>query len=168
MLGNDALLCHFCQNANLMATYSLKLFTIQPRCLQCGGEILQGRKDRKFCCEECKNRWHNKRRYPARAQLEGTILRILDRNRSILDRLLKMGIDSIDLFTLSRLGFDNTYVTSYRKIGRRNIYGCFDLQYEMTPSRIRRLMSLASDGEGALKLGKRGARQPSSGPSGDP
>ena len=108
-------------------------------CIECGREILSGRADRKFCSDLCKNKWHNKRRYPCREELEGDILRILDSNHTILVRLIKMGITTLDLVSLVHLGYNMHYITSYRKYGRRQICTCFDIQYELTNSRIKEL-----------------------------
>ena len=119
--------------------YSLKYIKIKTRCLQCGKEILYGRVDRKFCCEACKNSYHNRRRYPIREDMEGAVLRRIDLNHAILERLYKMDIHTIDLLTLSHLGFDPHFVTNFRRVGRHDIFAIFDLQYEMTPTRIKKL-----------------------------
>ena len=128
--------------------HTLEQLKIKPRCLQCGREIVYGRADRKFCCEACKNRYHNLRRYPFRERYESAVLQILDRNRTILSRLWKMGVESIDLVTLSHLGFDPHYMTGYRRLGRHHIFTIFEMQYEMSPSRIKKLVSLSSGKEG--------------------
>ena len=115
-------------------------------CLQCGDFIGYGRPDRKFCGPECKNRYHNQHRYPAREPQEERVLRVLRCNYNILRRLLIMGVRAIDLITLRQLGYRQDYVTAYRKQGHKHIYGCFDIEYELTPSRVKRLMFT---GEGA-------------------
>ena len=124
--------------------YTLKYFKIQTRCLQCGKEILYGRVDRKFCCKECKNQYHNRRRYPLREEMESSVLRKIDTNHSILERLHKDGVDTVDLLTLSHMGFDARFVTSYRRVGRHDVFAIFDLQYEMTPSRLKNLICLSA------------------------
>ena len=122
--------------------YTLQYFKIQTRCLQCGKDITYGRADRKFCCADCKNQYHNRRRYPMREELESAVLRKIDLNHAILERLHKMGVHTIDLLTLSHLGFDAQFVTSFRRVGRHDVFAIFDLQYEMTPSRLKNLISL--------------------------
>lgn len=124
--------------------YTLQYFKIQTRCLQCGKEITYGRADRKFCCADCKNQYHNRRRYPLREELESAVLRKIDLNHAILERLHKMGVQTIDLLTLSHLGFDAQFVTSFRRVGRHDVFAIFDLQYEMTPSRLKNLISLSN------------------------
>lgn len=131
-------------------TTSVKYFKIRLRCIQCGNEIVSGRPDRKFCCEKCKNRYHNRQRYPLRQGLETAVLRVLDKNHAILDRLYKMGVTSIDLITLSNLEFDPHFVTSYRRAGRRQVFAVFDMQYELTSARLKNLQCLSEkeeDGE---------------------
>jgi hypothetical protein len=128
--------------------YPLKYMSIQARCLQCGKDLSPGgRPDRKFCCRECKNQYHNhhRRRFPLREELEGAVLRALDTNHAILDRLYRMGVRTIDLATLSQLGFDARFVTSYLHLGRHNIFTLFDLQFEMTPSQLKRLTCLSME-----------------------
>ena len=124
--------------------YVLKYMNIRTRCLQCGAEIpLTGRPDRKFCCKDCKNQYHNRhRRSPLREELESAVLHALDANHAILDRLYKMGVRTIELATLSQLGYDARYVTSYLRLGRRSYFTLFDFQFEMTPSQLKRLTCL--------------------------
>ena len=124
--------------------YTLKYFRIQTRCLQCGKEILYGRSDRKFCCPDCKNQYHNRRRYPLKEEMESSVLRKLDLNHAILERLYKLGVYTIDLITLTHLGFDARFVTSFRRVGRHDVFAIFDLQYEMTPSRLKNLVCLST------------------------
>ena len=50
MLGFVASVLHLCQKP--VMAYTLKYFKIQTRCLQCGKEIMYGRADRKFCCQD--------------------------------------------------------------------------------------------------------------------
>ena len=122
--------------------YNPEYLKIQTRCLQCGQEILYGRADRKFCSDACKNQYHNRRRFPHRELYQSTVLQILDHNHSILLRLWKMGVKNIDLLTLTHLGFNPYYITCFRRLGRHNVCAVFDMQYEMTPSRIKKLESV--------------------------
>lgn len=130
---------------NRLMAYTLKYFRIQTRCLQCGKEILYGRADRKFCCNDCKNQYHNRRRYPLREEMESSVLRRINLNHDILERLYKMGVNTIDHVALAQLGFDARFVTSVCRVGRHDVYAIFDLQYEMTPSRLKNLVCLLED-----------------------
>ena len=117
----------------------------EARCPQCGRLLEYGRVDRRFCSVACKNLWHNRLRYPAREKEIKRVLRILDKNRDVLDKLLKLDITNLDRVTLEHLGFNVNYFTSLRRYRSYYIYTCLDICYELTPTRIRRLSYL---GEG--------------------
>ena len=119
-------------------------------CLACG-DIIEyglGRQDRKFCSPGCKNRYHNKRRAQSWERYQQKIQKTLEDNHKILSKLLQLGLTSIDLVSLGRLGYNFNYVTSYHKIGRRSLYSCYDITYEATPSRILHLESHWDSGSG--------------------
>ena len=106
-----------------------------PVCLECGDRIKYGRADKKFCCEECRTRHHNKQVKDGRA-FRRKVLRQLDRNYSILDSLLNAGMTSADIMDLIAMGFAPGFVTSCKRMRSRMEYTCFDIKYVMTPSRI--------------------------------
>ncbi len=134
--------CNFAQNA-LAMTDDLEPFAF---CICCGKPLsAAGRLDRKFCDERCKNRYHNRIRYPKRESRQQEILHILDRNRSILARLVTLGIHSLDRRALQHLGYDTDYITSYKKVGNKHLCSCFDYIYELTPTRIKRIGSVYSE-----------------------
>lgn len=114
-------------------------------CICCGKPLSAGRMDRKFCDERCKNRYHNRIRYPKRESRQQEILHILDRNRRILARLVTLGIRTLDIRTLQHLGYDTDYITSYKKVGKRQLCACFDYIYEITPTRIKRIENVYGD-----------------------
>jgi len=123
--------------------YKLEEKEAQCRCLQCGNAIdYSGRPDRKFCSNGCKNRYHNYRRFHRRDLTERNILNILDRNHHVLDGLLKMNVRSLDRISLTYMGFNPEYATSFCQTGRRVVYTCFDIRYELTPTRIRKIALL--------------------------
>lgn len=112
------------------------------RCLQCGGALTNGRVDRRFCSIECKNRWHNRQRFPGKDREVQKVLRILTRNRDVLEKLLRMGISNIDRLTLAHLGYNFNYFTSFQKLRHRWVYTCLDIRYELTPTRVKNLAFL--------------------------
>ncbi len=122
--------------------YTLEFFNIKTYCLQCGREIRYGRADRKFCCADCKNRYHNRRRYPFKGDVQIAVLQKIELNYDVLDRLYKMGVFTIDVMALSQMGFDNRFVTTFRRLGRRNVFTIFDYQFEMTQTRMSKLVRL--------------------------
>ena len=117
-------------------------------CLQCGDPLpYGGRPDRKFCSQDCRSKYHNIRRLSSREQAEIRVLLLLRHNYDILRRLVIMGVHSIDSGTLLELGFRPEYVTCCRKVGKRVMMGCFDIIYESTPSRLKKMAFI--NGEGA-------------------
>ena len=114
-----------------------------PHCLQCGAAIIPmtGRQDRKFCCQDCKNRWHNTHKNITRARYHQRVSRILENNNAILRHLLSLGVTSLDKSTLRDLSFNFEYATSYSKLGRRHHYTCYEIHYDLTPSRLINLES---------------------------
>ena len=104
-------------------------------CLECGGEISYGRRDRKFCCAECKNLYHN-RQHHYRRSVHLHITGALEKNYDILNRLLKAGITSVNLGDLAQMGYNIEYMTSYHKVGGHSEYRCFDIRYFCSATRI--------------------------------
>ena len=114
------------------------------RCPQCGKVVAYGRVDRRFCSLACKNRWHNRLRYPSPGKEKEVkkVLRILYNNRDVLDKLMKLGLSSVDRLTLIHLGYNLNYFTSLQRVRHRWVYTCLDIRYELTPSRIKNLAFL--------------------------
>lgn len=137
-------------------------------CLECGDiiEYGHGRTDRKFCSDGCKNRYHNRRKTQSWHVYQHKVLKVLEDNHDILERLLHIGVTSIDRVSLGHLGFDFNYVTSFHKIGQRSVYSVYDITYEATPSRIRHISSrwkgTEEEGTGEGVTSKKGLKRPSS------
>ena len=106
-----------------------------PRCLECGREITYGRKDRKYCSDECRSRHHNHYNRSCR-QYKRMVTTILDRNYEILDELVRSGIEAIWVADAIALGYNPAYVTSYRKHGTRSMCHCYDICYVTTDNRM--------------------------------
>lgn len=107
----------------------------RPFCLECGGEIEYGRHDRKFCCPECKNKYHN-RQHHYRRTVHLRIIGTLNRNYEILNRLLMADVTSISLGDLSQMGYNMNFMTSCRKVKGHEECRCFDIRYFSTATRI--------------------------------
>ena len=110
-------------------------------CLECGDPIIYGRSDRKFCCERCKNKWHN-RQNASSYNIRRRVRSVLVRNYKILEDLLDRDTPDLDTAELLAMGFNPSYFTSVRKIRRHFEYQCFDIRYFMTPLRIRDISRL--------------------------
>lgn len=140
MLGNVHRPMHLRGQKPQTMPYPKHIADLEPHCLQCGDLIAYGRSDRKFCSPDCKNEYNNRRRHlPAREDSEPWVLTHLRANYAILRRLLIMGVHSIGQETLRQLGFRPEFVTFYKKLGHRTQFGCFDIRYEQTPSRVKKL-----------------------------
>ena len=63
--------------------YPMKTPRSTPRCLECGDKISYGRSDKKFCCEDCKNRHHNHKVRSSRS-VKRRVVSALERNYDIL------------------------------------------------------------------------------------
>lgn len=104
-------------------------------CLECGDRIGYGRTDKKFCCENCKNR-HNNRIAQEGRIFRRKILGTLDRNYRILNQMLHSGITSADITDLVSSGFSPYVMTAHRIVRRRTECCCYDIKYIMTASRL--------------------------------
>jgi len=104
-------------------------------CLECGHEIKYGRDDKKFCSIKCRNDYHNKEKQDHRT-VQTRVTNIINRNYAILRNLLKSGITSVEIGQLVQWGFNPDYMTSNRKIVKRNECWCYDIKYCMTASKI--------------------------------
>lgn len=109
--------------------------TETERCLECGRKLGQGRPDRKFCCTECKNRYHNRMQSRNR-NIKAKTMNQIERNYEILDGLLRLGINSIGKEEALHMGFRSGFVTSFRKQRTRITSCCFDISYRDTEERI--------------------------------
>ncbi len=108
----------------------------QPaRCLQCGEEISYGRSDKKFCCEACKNRYHNRKMNALRA-FRSRVTGKLEKNHEVLEAILCSGQDGMELMQAESLGFSPSFVTSFKKVRSKIELGCYDILYRMSEDKI--------------------------------
>ena len=112
-----------------------------PRCLECGDEIVYGRKDKKFCSEECRHKHHNDLHRSCR-HYKRMVAAILEKNYDILDDLVRSGIKAIWVADAVALGYNPSYVTSYRKHGKRSMCHCYDICYVATDNRMTSLSKI--------------------------
>ena len=119
-------------------------------CLECGDEIRYGRSDKKFCCDACKNRYHNRQAHDSR-QFRQMVHSILDRNYLILDSLRRTTLKNIPLSDLVKMGFRKECFTSYRKSSRCEIFMCYDIRYFVSGDSVTTIFRVqAMDMEEAL------------------
>ncbi len=121
--------------------YGKKIVRHLPKCLRCGQQIKYGRKDKKFCCDECRSMHHNEMNRGSRT-FKRKVLAQLMGNYDVLDCLFNAGVESIDILEAVTMGFVPGIVTSYRRVGRHDEFGCFDIRYIMTDMRIYSISKL--------------------------
>jgi predicted nucleic acid-binding Zn ribbon protein len=91
-------------------------------CLNCQIAI-SGRKDKKFCCDQCRFIYNNKRKEENKK--ENTIAKInqiLIKNREILKFYNPEGLTILRKSVLINQGYDFRYFTSYYKSKAGNLY----------------------------------------------
>jgi DNA-directed RNA polymerase subunit M/transcription elongation factor TFIIS len=94
-------------------------------CLECG-ELLRGRADQKYCCDACRNAYHNQKIGNTNRYMR-KVNRILKQNHTILEKLNTNGKTVIDKDMLIKEGFKFNYFTHILKLENGKIcYFCYD------------------------------------------
>jgi len=105
-----------------------KLPAMIKKCLICNVPIY-GRIDKRFCSDNCRNRYHNGLKSSESMYLR-KINYILRRNRRILLESFQSGHEVVSIFHLSNKGFDYNYITNYQVNEKGyTTYFCYDLGY---------------------------------------
>jgi len=101
---------------------------MKQKCLNCS-DIIVGRIDKKFCCDQCRNTYNNKiKRKHEKYILD--INRILRKNRSILKQFNPEGKTTIRKEYLDKLGFDFRYHThDFLTKNDNRYYFCYEYGY---------------------------------------
>ena len=108
---------------------------LTPRCLHCGEKIRYGRTDKKYCCEDCRMEHNNALARDSRT-FRRRVLSQLSSNYSLLSNVLQSGADSVPLSDIVSMGFAPGIVTSYARVGKHDEFGCFDIKYRMTATKL--------------------------------
>ena len=101
------------------------------QCLQCQGPIKNGRADRKFCSEGCKNEYHNNQKAESRNEII-RIEKALKNNRRILKKVLGAKQEEIvSTETLLKMGFEFDYRTHHvlSKYQKNEYIFCYNYGY---------------------------------------
>lgn len=106
----------------------------QVQCLMCGAEI-HGRSDRKFCSQNCKNRYHNGEVRATRLSRLRVTSR-LDKNYSILKHMLSLGVTQLSRAQASQMGFSPDFFTSCFHDGPEPMCCVYDVSFRLGPSMI--------------------------------
>ncbi|KPQ17736.1 MAG: putative protein containing a Zn-ribbon (DUF2116) [Algoriphagus marincola HL-49] len=99
-------------------------------CLNCGAPV-QGRADKKFCDDQCRNNY-NYKQYADNSNFMRRINHRLKKNRNILESLIPSGEDMTKTpkDRLMREGFDFVYFTHTYETKKGAVYHfCYDYGY---------------------------------------
>ena len=100
-------------------------------CKECG-DLIEGRVDKKFCSDQCRNTYNN-RLNSDETNLVRNTNRILKKNRRILSDLNPDGKASCSRDKLLTFGFNFNYVTGYYTTKKGDTYYyCYDQGYIKT------------------------------------
>lgn len=100
------------------------------------GRNFNGRRDKIFCSEACKNQWHY-RHGGGNELYRRRVFTALKANYRLLRGVLEAGKTSMDLLSMQDLGFKPAYMTGHRRARYgHDEYRCFDISYCMTQRRI--------------------------------
>jgi hypothetical protein len=103
-------------------------------CIECNTRV-QGRADKKFCSDACRNAYHNKNRTEIMmgdTQIK-LVNQILRRNRSILLEILQCKNPNrpVSIFVLKVKGFEFSFCTHLVNDNKGNaIHCCYDIGYQ--------------------------------------
>ena len=108
---------------------------MERHCIKCGARI-QGRVDKKFCCDDCRTDYHNNLRRKREKGLR-EINQILSHNWRILAARLREGRNRVSRDELAALDFNfEIYTTSRKTFPGRRIYACYNLAYRISRTGI--------------------------------
>ena len=101
------------------------------KCLECE-DSFEGRVDKKFCSDQCRNTYNNRLNSDASNLVRNTN-RILKKNRRILEELNADGTTKVAKEKMLRKGFKFDYITSYYTTKKGDTYYyCYDQGYIQT------------------------------------
>ena len=99
------------------------------KCNECG-EAMNGRSDKRFCSDLCRNVYHNRERI-SQTQKIREVNTILSRNRRILKQCLESRSTKIPLSYLYKNGFDFNYFTHHVKDPKGElVVFCYEVGYQ--------------------------------------
>jgi hypothetical protein len=109
---------------------------MEKNCLTCG-EKLNGRADKKYCNDACKNEFHN-RKINRQVKLGMQQLLTAKKNHDILSKIEANGIELVSIKELELSGFDFMGLTGLKRIDSENfLLYCFDFSLEAAGNKYR-------------------------------
>jgi len=101
---------------------------MKRNCLECGDQF-EGRVDKKFCSDQCRNTYNN-RNNKDEINLVRNINYILRKNRRILEELNPSGKAKVSKSVLNDKGFNFQYFTNiYKTRNGKDYFFCYDQGY---------------------------------------
>jgi len=104
---------------------------MEKLCLTCG-EKLNGRADKKFCNDSCKNEFHNQQG-SRKSPFEKQLLSLARKNRDILSRISASGMAEIGMKELELCGFSFEGLTGIKALDKGNFL-LYCLDYRLHPA----------------------------------
>lgn len=104
-------------------------------CRFCGKRITGGRRDKKFCCVTCKNKFNNIKKHHMYDTRHFNEIH-LKRNYKVLETLLCYGIQEMDLESMVSNGFQPEIVSSYWQKNDGVELTCLDIAYELSENKV--------------------------------
>lgn len=101
---------------------------MKRKCLYCQEEF-EGRSDKRFCCDQCRNAYNNQNK-KIHEQFILDINKILRKNRMVLHQLNPIGRSTIRKEYMLKLGFDFQFYTHTYTTKNNNTYRfCYEYGY---------------------------------------
>lgn len=110
----------------------------EGKCLECGNKIVYGRKDKKFCCQSCKNHYHNRVNYMA-LRMRDRVAAAIKENYRVLSWAIDTGRSNVPLNEMTMMGFNSAFYTSCKKTGRHVEYTCCDIVFCMSANKVYKI-----------------------------
>ena len=102
----------------------------EKRCLSCGGDV-SGRMGKKFCSDQCRAQFHNKKKNKDEKWIKGLNSR-LRKNRTILKKLNPVGHSTVRQEVLKSYKFDFRFYTHQLKTAKgATYYFCYEWGYQV-------------------------------------
>ena len=114
---------------------------MRTHCLECGFDLF-GRTDKKFCNDQCRTNYHNRKNNNETLFVK-PINKILRKNRLILKRALNDSRSmEISMDELLMQGFDFNFYTHKKIINENNVWLCvYEFKYMQKSKRMFRIAS---------------------------
>lgn len=98
------------------------------KCLECGYE-LNGRSDKKFCSDQCRNTHNNRQKQDSNRYVRN-ISHVIRKNRRILESIAPSGKSKVHRNRLLAEGFNFTFITNmYTTTSGKTYYFCYEYGY---------------------------------------